>query len=51
MPEKLELPKLPELPFMKGKGSNPGTSSIEELLPALPPNLPLPRFLVKKMQK
>lgn len=37
------------LPF--SESSNPGTPNIEELLPALPPDLPLPRFLVKQMRK
>lgn len=54
MPEKFELPKFPELPFAKKKGSNPNTNtdmSIEDLLPAPPPNLPLPHFMVRQMHK
>lgn len=31
--------------------SNPGTPNIQDMLPALPPDLPLPRFLVKQMRK
>jgi len=57
--KKFEFPKLPELPAPpKGfelptgrAGGNPGTPNIEEMLPALPPDLPLPRFLVKQMRK
>lgn len=43
-------PALPQLPFMKA-GSNPETPNFEDLLPALPPELPLPRFLVRQMRK
>lgn len=42
------FPKPPELPFTKGSSSNPG---ISDWLPAAPPNLPLPRFVVKQMKK
>jgi hypothetical protein len=51
MPEKFELPKLPKLPFTK-ESSNPGEGpKIEDFLPALPPDLPLPKFVVEQMKK
>ena len=81
MPQKFELPKLPEFPLApRGTGlltgragarrggtprteaerrarhfgplssSNPGLN-LESLLPAPPPNLPLPRFLLNQMKR
>lgn len=46
---KLDFPRPPKLPF--GESSNPGGLNFEEILPALPPDLPLPRFIVKQMRK
>lgn len=50
MPEekKFEFPKPPEFPFTKGSQSS---LNIEDLLPAAPPDLPLPRFMVKQMKQ
>jgi len=55
MPEekKFEFPKPPEMPKLPfTKSSNPGEGlKIEDFLPALPPDLPLPKFLVEQMKK